>query len=411
MKIYYIIYIVFFILLSCISSSKNDSEIPIIDIEKELGNFQISRLSTFASSIRYVRLETGENFLVTNSINNIYLEDNKIFIQDEEPYLKVFDAKTGKYLYNIGSKGQGPGELPYLYTVNINPFEKKILLCWGNIVHHFDFDGTFLGRLDIPFVDSLESIRIVAAIDEHRFAGAVRVQGGENQKNLVIIFDDSQEIIGSLKCYENPIQPTTGPSGIIVWSPFDQEGLFYRANRGIRYFRGFTDTVFTYKNEAQMFVPFYVIDYGKHKSTLNFTRGAENPDLIKVASIKENERYIYIDFDTTKASPEPYEDEIYRGGQLYQFINHSISGIFDKQERKFHFLLQPIPGIRGLDNDIDNGIPFFVRGTSSNNQLIDYYHAHKFLENAQLLSDPSNSFTTIIEQISEEDNPIIIIAE
>lgn len=411
MKTIYTFFTVFLILSSCVPSNKSDSEFPIIDIEEGLGNFQISKLSEFASSIRYVRLETHEDCLVTHRIHNIYLEDNKIFVHDYEPYLKVFDAETGEYLYNIGAKGQGPGELPYLYMVDINPYENKILLCWSKFVHHFDFDGNFLGKTEVPFISDDESIAAnVASIDKDHFAGTIRHHGG-NQKNLVILFDGNQEIVSSLKCHENPIQPPNIPGDVWVWAPFDQSGSFYRANRGIRYFRGFTDTIYAYNKEEAMFSPFFTIDYGKHKSTLKFNPGEENPDLIKVSSIKENDRHVFLDFGTINASPEPYEDEVYFDGSLRKFINHSISGIFDKQKQSFHFLLQSIPGIPGLANDIDKGVPFFVRNVSTNGRLIDYHHADKFLEYAESLPNPNNSFTEITNKISEEDNPVVVIAE
>jgi len=395
--------------LSCVTSGESDTDYPIIDIEEGLGNFQISQLSEFASSVRYVRLETHEDFLVTNGIKNIYVEDNKIFIHDGEPYLKVFDAGTGKYLYNIGAKGQGPGELPYMYAVDINPHESRILLCWGKYMHCFDFDGNFLGKIELPYINDNEQINgYVVSIDEHLFAGRISYYG-EDQENSVVIFDANQEITGSLKCYDNPTQHPDPK--FVVWSPFDQGGLFYRTGKNIRYFRGFTDTVFTYNQEKIMFEPYFVFDYGKHKSRLNFNPDTENPDLIKVSSIKEDDRYIFLHFNTMNASPEPYEDEIYINGSVRKFINHSISGIFDKQDESFHFLLQPVPGIPGLKNDIDGGIPFFVRNVSSNGQLIDYYQSYKFLEHVESLPDPSDSFMQIVNQISEEDNPIVMIAE
>lgn len=408
MKPIYIALIVFLIVISCTGPNRSNSEFPTIDIEGGLGNFQISKLSEFVPSIRYVPLETHEYCLVTNHIHKIYLENNKIFVHDSEPYLKVFDGETGKFLYNIGAKGQGPGELPYMYSVDINPYENKILLCWGKIIHRFDFEGNFLGKVEIPFIDDNEQINApVVSIDDHLFAGTIKVYG--DQKNLVILFNDDQEITGSLKCHENPIQPPNIPGG--VWSPFNQGGLFYRVSQEIRYFRGFTDTIYTYRRETQMFSPFSVIDYGKYKSTLNFTRDAENPNLIRVMSIKENDRYIFLDFETRNASPEPYEDEFYRDGSLIKFINHSIYGIYDKQEQSFHFLRQPISGIPGLANDLDRGIPFFVRNVSTDGRLIDYHHAYKFLEYVESLPDLSNSFAEIINHISEDDNPIVIIAE
>lgn len=409
MKRNYITYIVLLLFLSCTPSHKSGSEFPVINIEESLKNFQISKLSEFASSIRYVPLETNEDCLVTAHIRDIYLESNKIFVLDNEPYLKVFDAETGKYLYNIGVKGQGPGELAGLYKVDINPFTKKILLCWGSRIHEFDFEGNFLGKIEIPPIGEDEFINApVITIDDHHFAGTIK-HYGEDQKNMVVIFNREQEIIGSLKCYDNPIQ--LADISLLSWSPFNQSGTFYRSPKGIRYFRGYTDSIYVYNKDNSAFSLFFIIDYGKHKSTLKFGPGEENPDLIKISSINENDRYVFLDFETMRASPEPYEDEVYRGGTLLKFVNQSIAGIFDKQEESFHFLRQPIPGLPGLANDIDGGLPLFVRNVSSNNQLIDYYHADKFLEKVALLPDPDNSFTEIINSITEDDNPIVIIAE
>lgn len=167
----------------------------------------------------------------------------------------------------------------------------------------------------------------------------------------------------------------------------------------------------TLNKDSSIFLPYFVIDYGKHKSTLNFSKDAENPDLIMISSIRENDRYVFLGFTTEKASPEPYEDEIYRVGRWNKFTNQSITGIFDKKTKAFHFLLQPIRGIPGIKNDIDGGISFFVRNVSSNNRLIDYYHAHKFLELAERLPSKSDSFAKVVSEISEEDNPVVLIAE
>lgn len=410
MKKINIVCILFFIVTSCTSSSKSDSEFPIINIEEGLKDFHISNLSDYASSIHYVRLETNDDCLVTRCIRNIYLEDNKIFVHDSDPYLKVFDAKTGKYIYNIGAKGQGPGELSFLSAVDINRLEKKILLCSGSRVFHYDFEGNFLGAIEAPPVGDSDCIDSpLVSIGKSGFAGIIRHCG--DQEKLVVLFNDKQEITGSLKCYENPLQPPNIPSG--VWDSFSQGGLFYRSGQNIRYFRGFTDTIYSYKPKTAMFSPFFIIDYGKYKSTLNYARDAENPNLIKIASIKENDRFIFLDFSTENASPEPYEKEadVWFIEKSVKLIDNSISGIFDKQKQSFHFLLHPLPGIPGLKNDIDGGIPFFVRNVSSKGELIDYYHACKFLEQAEGLSNPSESFSEKVNQISEDDNPIVLIAE
>lgn len=68
-----------------------------IDIEQSLHDFKILKLTDFASTICYVPLETDKDILVTNLIKNIFVEDDKLFVSDAEPCLKVFDAYSRKF--------------------------------------------------------------------------------------------------------------------------------------------------------------------------------------------------------------------------------------------------------------------------------------------------------------------------
>lgn len=408
MKRIIFIFIIPLLFIYCSKTEKNSSEILVLNIEQALNNFQISSLSEFSTTIRYVPLETTDSSLVTNQIKNIYVENDKIFVMDDEPFLKVFSAQTGKYLYNIGKKGQGPGELPHLASVDINASENIILLCLRNTVHCFDFEGNFIQKINLPDLDGdVEAYEPVIWLDEKKYASVIRPV--ENQENLLILFDDEQQLMGELECYDNPVQPDI--ASIRVWSSHYQGGKFYRTDKSVHYYRGFTDTVFSFHNIDEKFKPSFVINYGKHKSTLDFNRGKENPDLIMISAINENEEYIFLDFSTTKASPQPYKDLFFREGEFFEFINQSIFGVYDKKEESFHFLLQSIPGMPGLNNDLNRGIPFYIRKVSSTGQLIDYYQSYKFLELAENVPNADDTFVQIVKQVSDDDNPIIIIAE
>lgn len=336
------------------------------------------------------------------------MEEDKIFVMDQKPYLKVFDAFTGTYLYNIGKQGRGPGELPYLSNVDINPYTHTILLNW-RIVNKFNFQGKFQGSIKPPSIDSVESVSSnMVMMQDNLYAGGIRYYGG-NQQNLIAVFDSNKLIINKKKCYENFIQ-MADPS-LVVWSPFDQAGVFYRTQKEVRYFRGISDTIYSYSQQQRTYTPVFVFNYGKHKTTCRTVPGLENKDLVKIKSVSESKRYIFLDFDTKKASPEPFEDEFYRGESCYNYTNTSILGIFDKKKETLSFLLQPIPGIRGFKNDIDQGIPFRVRSVTSKGQMIDYYHACKFLEYAKKIKAPNGKLKATISEVSEGDNPIIVIAQ
>ncbi len=397
------------ILGACSSSQEKANSVPVINIEKGLKQFKVHKLSTFAKKLRYVRLETNKNCLVTRNIKKIYLEKGKIIVMDGEPFLKVFDAYTGKYLYNIGKKGQGVGELPRLYSSDINPQKNVVLLNWNKISNQFNLEGKFIKQVNLPALNAKEHIYSNGvAIDQNLYASGIS-HSGEAQQNLTVVFNDEKQLINTTKCYENLIQLTE--MGIVVFSPFDQAGTFYRSPNHIRYFRGISDTIYSYSSKKQTFLPAFCFNYGKHKTTRKVGPNRENKDLIKIRSICENKRYMFLDFETVKASPEPFDDEVFRGGSICRFKNNSILGVFNKQSATLDFLLQPIKGIRGLKNDLDNGIPFMVRSVSSKGELIDYYQADKFLEYAKRLKRTPNSFNKIIKQISEDDNPVVIIAE
>ncbi len=394
---------------ACSSSQEKDSSVPVINIEKGLKQFRVHQLSTFAKKLRYVRLETNKNCLVTRNIKKVYFEKGKIIVMDGEPFLKVFDAYTGKYLYNIGKKGQGVGELPRLYSSDINPQKNMVLLNWSKISNQFNLEGKFIKQVNLPALNAKEHIYSNGVvIDKNLYASGIS-HAGETQKNLTVVFNNEKQIINTTKCYENLIQLTE--MGIVVFSPFDQAGIFYRSPNHIRYFRGISDTIYSYSSKKQTFLPAFCFNYGKHKTTRKVGPNRENKDLIKIRSICENKRYMFLDFETVKASPEPFDDEIFRGSSICRFKNNFILGIFNKQSATLDFLLQPIKGIRGLKNDVDNGIPFMVRSVSSKGELIDYYQADKFLEYAKRLKRTSNSFNKMIKQVSEDDNPIVVIAE
>ena len=383
-----------------------------IDIEEGIKNFTGMNLSDVAKDIRYVKLETTDQSLIGNDIRNIFLEGGRIYVLDIDPFLKVFDAHTGKYLYNIGKKGQGPGELAALNYVDINAQEGRIILSWNDIVNQFNMEGDFLGAFKIPQLtaDPEKEVicNVITMIDKNTFAGCIMLNDLSSVRELAaIVFDDKNQIISTLPSYDTPIRYAS----ILTYTPFSEIGFFYRSPGEVNHFRGICDTIYRYDSTQKRFVPNISINYGKHEDPHNYIPGTDNPDLIEMSEFCESNRYFFANFFTKNASPEPYEEEVYLWGKYENIIVQNINCVLDKETNQFHFLLQPIPGLRGLNNDLDQGIPFFPKNVSSNNELVDYYQAFKFLEYAEKVPNPSESFKNFAESVDEEDNPIVIIAQ
>jgi hypothetical protein len=354
-----------------------------------------------------VKLEMTDECLVSQEIKKIHMEHGKLFVHDNNPFLKVFDAKTGKYLYNIGKKGQGPDELANLLYFDICPEKEQIILSGTGRSYKFTFDGTFTNKVETPTLDSMGLDSNVALLDDDLYAAGLKYPK-EPQEYSLILFDEQKNITNFLRSYKDPIQHST----IKVWSTLIQSGFFYRKGKDIRHYRGICDTIYTYNSDDRCFVPAFCFNWGKHQPHLYYDPSKQNPDAIWLSqkTISENTRFIFLDFLSKRASPEPFKEMVYRVDKWYEITNNMIYGIYDKQEQKLHYLLQPIPGVRGLKNDLDGGIPFWPKSISSDYQMLDYHHASEFIELAKKVDNPDKSFLEIVQTCSEEDNPVVVIA-
>lgn len=401
----FVLFIFILLFIACNSGNNQpNNNVPVIDIESSLTSFSVIPLNKIAGNIRYVKLETSDRSLVTDEIKNIYLEDDKLFVHDWEPFLKVFNASTGKYLYNIGAKGQGPGELPHLAYVDINAQTKKIVLSWSIITNEFDFEGNFLGTVNKPDQDTTQIINYnVTSLSEDLFVVGIQ-NYTDYQENAIVIFNRKKQIVNVLKSYEAPIKHPQ----FKTWNPLEEGGFFYHIDFDTRFFRGISDTIYTYNMEEGNFIPLYSLFFGKHRSNNNHNPNTEKNNVITIKSIVENQRYLFIDF-YMKQAPEPFEDSIWMGDHFRKFTNHYVYGIYDKVNKELNYLLQPIPTMRGLKNDIDNAVPFWPKSVSSTGEMIDYYQACDFLEYAKKISNPDKSFVEFSKSVSDEDNPVVAI--
>jgi len=133
----------FFIYLSC--SEKRDS-INSIDYNstEEISIFD------FVDSIDVIQLETNDNSLIWQ-INKVIFYNNRLYIHDvRQQVILCFDS-SGKFLFKINQKGQGPDEYLYLGDFNIDTFNNQILLLepFGHLLL-FDLEGHFIDKIRLP---------------------------------------------------------------------------------------------------------------------------------------------------------------------------------------------------------------------------------------------------------------------
>lgn len=82
-------------------------------------------LFDYFRSIELIPLETSSDVLITGIFKMIVHENNYYALDKVQCLIFVFD-KTGKFLFKIGTKGQGAGEYAFIEDFNINPFSGNI---------------------------------------------------------------------------------------------------------------------------------------------------------------------------------------------------------------------------------------------------------------------------------------------
>ena len=134
---------------ACSSSEKEQQPKDYIEIDMVPaieGKAKEMPLQEWAKSVRFIPLETNEDILIAG-IKDVLQRGDTLLVYHSER-LSLFDM-NGKYLYDIGSKGQGPGEFTYVRDVLVH----DNLIYVQEMDYRFkvyDWDGNFVKKLVLP---------------------------------------------------------------------------------------------------------------------------------------------------------------------------------------------------------------------------------------------------------------------
>jgi hypothetical protein len=103
-----ILLVVVFLCISISCNSRDDAEsLRVIEIEKNIKNFQPFKLSDLDCELEYIVLETAPDAMLM-TIAFVDISDKHIIVADRDKCLLF--SRSGKFISKIGSKGRGPGE-------------------------------------------------------------------------------------------------------------------------------------------------------------------------------------------------------------------------------------------------------------------------------------------------------------
>lgn len=156
----------FFILLifSCNNKTDNHSSTSVcisekIDIDSLVGSAGIL-YSQLYSDVKYIPLETTSTSLIARITKMEILNDEKILVFDNMKGAVCLFGKDGKFLHQIGRKGNGHNEYTFIKDVAYDKFNDQIIIFDSakNILMFFDIEGNLLSTLRLSCYPSVFSV-------------------------------------------------------------------------------------------------------------------------------------------------------------------------------------------------------------------------------------------------------------
>jgi hypothetical protein len=111
-------------------------------------------IDAFFEKIDYIKLETTESNLIGQPFQIVFT-DSLIIVSDRDNANSafVFDMQ-GKFRYQLGRRGNGPGEYVEVSRITLVPGKEQIVMedCPQKKIHYFNYSGEYITSETFPFM-------------------------------------------------------------------------------------------------------------------------------------------------------------------------------------------------------------------------------------------------------------------
>jgi len=380
-----------FLIVSC-KGEKNNSEILKINIKDiETKSINVNEIFT---NIDFVVLETLPECLLVENDMEVYLTDRYIIANNgifRGGGVYLFDRKTGKFLYEIGKKGQGPGEYNLIFP---KAFNEKYELFYvvrnlqrigidintnkevERVFHPVSTETVLLemNRLNVSIVN-------IYKMDSFHYIAYPNNETG-NDPYLLVIFDKEGNIV---KTYPNHQKYVNYHKERSDFNP----GLFYEFKNHL-FFKEhfFNDTVFHVNIDT--IIPHIIFDLGKMKPDY---KERENPDKNRncywISYVRETTNYIFFSY--------------YKDNDGY------YDGYYNKRARQLSASLSGSKENRGFVHDNNLYPPFHISYINKSEEVAGIITASSMLD--YMNKNEQTVYPELFGNLKYDDNPIVVIAK
>ena len=419
----YIIGAIFFIVLSMsVYGQRTNKSIPTINIESGMKSMEVINLSLFASSIRYIPLETSSDLNLSYISDCIFYGKQILIVNLRECWL--FDS-NGKFLKKIGAQGRGPGEYQFVVNIGLDS-QNKIYIQSLRDVLEYRLDGSFIKKYNNLFMfnNNLNDYfsRWIIISDSLIFGHIPNREGNSTIKARLI--NQAGNIKKQYKNYDQFIVPPKSMRN----SP-DNDAQIYAYKKSFYYKGPNNDTLF-YLDKQFNLVPLYVFNPGKYKEPANersvpFGKEVLNRYLF-VRKVFQTENYLFINcelgdyFPAKRITPKIIKSP--SGKNFNVWFNTFIAlGIYDRKTRIFSFSKPTSTDnplfTSGFYNDIDAGPRFLPEIQVNDSTMVMWIDAKKlkehissadFKNNSSKFPEKKKELERLANKISDYDNPVLM---
>jgi hypothetical protein len=354
-----------------------------IDLEKTLRSNKNVSLTSITDSVKYIKLETNAKCLV-GRINKIIIHNNFIYVGSFHNIFK-FDM-NGKFICQIGTKGQGPREYVQLRDFVVK--NDSLFILTRNKVLTFNINGSFLTEVSFN-TDGLSLNKTNSCFVTDN-----------DQTGTIDFFDKKGNMVKSEKVKSNLDKKFP------VMVMYRHQNLFFQSRDNFCVNTFHNDTIYQI-DKSNIFSPYLLINLGKYKLPPN--KRAEAVNLEKFGTISapyvrpglmETKNYIFLEINKWERKSQVNE---------FGLTSNKVGslGIILHEKSSSNSM---IISNDGIDDAMPCFYPFFSDGQK---QLISYVDAHEAVEYYQKnKSNPklNRKFNEAARNLKIDDNPIVIVA-
>lgn len=383
------------ILSGCNRGDRGNNSISIVNVNPF--NTEKIKLSSFTKTIRYIALETKLGHHISG-INKIFFINGRFYIIDSfhKSSIFCFDDE-GKFIFEIGKQGKGPGEYVTLSDAEISYDNKSIIAVDQDQKKYisYDLDGRFIKEERIPAKLYFENfcmhkdfnillsknILLNEAIDTSL---KVITQEYANKHFKLYNYISSNKSFSETYIGFKPCN-LLAEGFIRLLKPFD----LYKNQIYSTY--PYNDTIFLF--DKMTCIPKFYVDFGVNK--------------IPAKLIKD---------ETGKTYHELYHNKELRWAGILdhlviakKFIAFSYATAFKVDNSALYITSnKQTINFNQIDNDINNGSLGIVVGKYSDDTVISYIDAYKYIEEFDKSQNNSKS-QNLRHSIDENSNPVIVL--